>query len=122
MPSEAPPAIANLLEFAARQALAVTDTAYFIGDERMDPLELSASPGPVILLTKTGGTTRHRQQGINYIHYNLEIPSIALEFSFYIKPASLDPARNRSAVGRAIRYLIVNYNKGTIFIHEEPAE
>ena len=122
MPVQASAAIANILEYAARQALAVQDITYFIGDKPMDSNELSPSPQLSMRLKKTGGTTGHQQQGINYLHYTLRIPTIRLDYSFYVRPAAADPVKNRNAVAANIRYLINNYYEGSIMSHEEPAQ
>lgn len=117
--AETPQAVKYWLEFTAAQVLTMTDARYFIGDVPMEPVTFSADP-PVVL-RKTGGTTRHRQQGTNYVHYELRIPTLGIKYSIYVNPASGDPVANRQALATGIRWFIYNYNGGSTFTRDEPA-
>ena len=108
----------RLLEFAASQVLRLTDANLFIKDEAMDPVVFSADP--VVRIKKTGGTTKHRQQGGNYISYALEIPSVNRRgYSMYVTRASTNPAVNQQALARAIRWFITHYHNATTFTRDE---
>ena len=81
--------------------------------------DLSASP--LIRVRKTGGTTGHREEGKNYISYELLIPSQDIRYSIYITPSADDPAVNQKALARAIRWFICHFNGGSTFTRDEPA-
>ena len=115
----APEHIKALLDFAAVRVSEMRDGNFFIEDSRLGPVNLSTSPH--IQLTKTGGTTGHREQGGNYISYTLQIPSVKINYSIYVTRSSGDPAVNQRAVVRAIRWFIANYNGGSVFTRDEAA-
>ncbi|KAM5541239.1 hypothetical protein V8D89_005168 [Ganoderma adspersum] len=117
--TDTPQEVKYWLEFTAAQVLTLTDARYFIGDVLMAPVTFSANPH--IVLRKTGGTTRHRQQGTDYVHYELRIQVLGIKYSIYVNPASGDPVANRQALARGIRWFIDNYNGGSTFTRDEPA-
>ncbi|KAM5540088.1 hypothetical protein V8D89_006228 [Ganoderma adspersum] len=114
-----PAHIKSWLELAAEQVLQLRDEGVFIGDKPMSDITLSASPD--ILLTKTGGTTGHREQGGNYLSYRLQIPDADIRYSIYVKDATTNVATNRNALARAIVWFIPNYGDGTVISRDERA-
>ncbi|PIL34809.1 hypothetical protein GSI_02596 [Ganoderma sinense ZZ0214-1] len=119
MEGHAPPNVKAALELAASLVMQQRDANLFINDNQLPSVQISANP--VIRLQKTGGTTSHREQGRNYLHYNLSIPSVEVEYSIYVARASTRAEVNRETLARAIAYFIYNYDNGSTFTHEEAA-